>query len=157
MMSKPSTSPSSDPSELARMAAKCRKWGLTPYDGRTDDIDITQELFCPNCGHDKPLKLNASKTKVYCINPKQQPPAGEYCEYSYALTAERQLSGGFWSVGFKYPQTRREVIEHRLSACTHALNEIPERREHWRQTLDQKEQELSQRIEGLKAELSALE
>lgn len=138
------------------MAALCERYNLSPYVGRTDDVDITEALYCPNCGYGKPMKLNKSKTKVYCANPVALGWCGECCDYAYALTAARQLSGEFWSSGYKYPLTHRDVIERQLKACTTSLNDIPERREYWRQTLDQEEQGLIKRIETLRAELFAL-
>lgn len=142
--------------ELDRMRVilEGTSWPLIPYAGRTDDIDITKEpLFCPNCEYEKPLLLNERQTSVTCINPSMLPPMGDYCEYSYDLTEERIRKGIFWSNGFQYPRTRREVLERQLKGRTQALSDIPNQRELEKARLDQREKELVEEIANIQNEL----
>nr|WP_321458691.1 hypothetical protein [uncultured Vibrio sp.] len=147
--------------ELERMRErnKCafEKFGEKPYTGRTDDIDITSEpLFCPNCGHDAPMKLNRTKTAVRCVNPVKFDWCDEYCEYEYALTAERVRFGSWWTDGFEYPLTRRDVLERRLKGKTNRLEKIPEYRKEAIEEFDKEEKSLTDEIAAIKSELESM-
>ncbi|EGQ7740941.1 hypothetical protein L7E35_004946 [Vibrio parahaemolyticus] len=144
--------------ELKRMADRVKSLfngiGPKPYTGRTDDIDITSEpLFCPSCGHDEPMRLNQSKTAVSCVNPKILGWCGEYCDYEYALTAERQRTDCFWTSGFEYPKTRREVLQARLEGRTNRLKELPKLRKEARERFKKEEKKLTEEIASIIGEL----
>ncbi len=132
-------------------------FGSKPYTGRTDDIDITSEpLFCPNCGHDKPMRLNRTKTAVSCVNPVKFDWCDEYCEYEYALTAERIRKESWWTDGFKYPLTRRDVLERQLEGKATRLARIPEYRKETIEQFDQEEKRLTDEIAAIKNELESI-
>jgi hypothetical protein len=147
--------------ELKRMAelveSVFKGIGGKPYEGRTDDIDIvTQDLFCPNCGHDEPMRLNDTGTAVRCVNPTKVGYCDEYCEYEYALTAERVRTGCFWTSGFEYPKTRREVLEERLQGKAKRLKSLPALRKEARERFKQEEKDLTEQIASIQIELDKI-
>lgn len=128
-----------------------------PYTGRTDDIDIESEpLYCPSCRYEAPLKLNKAKTVLSCMNPAFLSCSGDYCEYKYELTAERQRIGTFWSSGFDYPLAKRDLLEDQLNRARVRLKCIPTLREQAIKTFNEEEQALSSTVDRLKRELSEL-
>lgn len=145
--------------ELQRMATALEStgWDLTPYTGRTDDVDIISEpLFCPNCGYDKPMKLNAAKTAVTCVNPVKFDWCDEHCEYQYKLTAERIRTDSWWTDGFEYPLTRRDVLERQLEGKATRLARIPEYRKEAIERFNQEEKRLTDEIAAIKNELESI-
>ncbi|HCH5589190.1 TPA: hypothetical protein NKZ51_004543 [Vibrio parahaemolyticus] len=147
--------------ELKRMADRVESVfngiGGKPYTGRTDDIDITgEDLFCPCCNYEKPMKLNATKTAVYCVNPSMLGWSGECCDYEYALTAERQRTDCFWTSGFEYPKTRREILEERLQGKTKRLKSLPKLRKEARERFEKEEQDLTEEIASIIGELDKI-
>lgn len=134
-----------------------KAFGSKPYTGRTDDIDITSEpLFCPNCGHDEPMRLNRDKTAVICVNPVKFDWCDEHCEYQYQLTAERIRKESWWTDGFEYPLTRRDVLERRLKGKTKRLKELPAARKAMREQFKKEEQGLTDEIATIKSELESI-
>lgn len=80
-----------------------KAWKLTPYSGKFRDINLTQDWYCPDCNDGTKLMLSYSLDCLYC------PAHSEDCEYEYHNAEGREKYCLFWSKGFNYPLSYKEL------------------------------------------------
>lgn len=106
--------------EIARFYQLWIEWNRLgkPYTGEIREIDLHQELFCPQCRDHPPLKLykpsalkgmpvNHRYESVYCSVGYRQ------CEYEHQNIEGRRAVGEWWSEDYQYPLTKLEMLKSR--------------------------------------------
>lgn len=128
--------------ELARFKRMAEEWGRPgeEYEGPTHDIDLNKEWYCPQCCDGTKLLLTTPPKTLMVSSGKRkknQPPLDppvfyeslycptyyEICEYGFENIEARRARGVWWSKGYQYPLSRRDLdliqlrdVERRIKA-----------------------------------------
>jgi hypothetical protein len=62
----------------------------------------------------------------------------------------------FWTSGFEYPKTRREILEERLQGKTKRLKSLPQLQKEARERFKKEEQDLTEEIASIIGELDKI-
>lgn len=95
--------------ELARMRALADKssFKLAVYEGKTNDLDLHLEWYCPHCltklELSKPSKNSSGHEVLFCTSHPER------CEYDFSNKHHRILTNTWWGKGFTYPLNPLEL------------------------------------------------
>ncbi|PSV00413.1 hypothetical protein [Photobacterium kishitanii] len=90
---------------LARGKVWIDTYGLKPYNGRFDSIDLDAEWFCPVCLAEERKLVIGSDNRLHCTAHYLK------CEYTYANPEDRVAMGVFLTEGYSYPLTELEFLK----------------------------------------------